>query len=407
MTPPEPVASARSDLEVNTPLLLLGGLAHALSITRSLGRRGVPIIYLGNRSSATTFSRHLAEFVEVDELAPDSFMEGLRRPATPRGVVLPLGDRGNECVAHHRDEMEDLGYVVIEANDSAMLDMLDKQRTYEIARKADVKAPKTVVLTDPSGVAAALEETGLPAALKPRISHQYAAHFAGKAVVVESVEQAEQAARAITDAGVELLMTEVVQGPEGTYWGYYVYVDQDGAPLFQFTKRKLRQYPLGFGLGTLHRMENNNDVIDAGWRFAQMADVRGLVNIEFKHDSRSGEYVLIESNHRITAANELIRRAGIDLAEFIYRRLTDQPTAPMPEPRTDLVLWWPIRDTVAAVGQMGAGELSLGQWLGQLRGRIILPAFSLTDPVPALGATARSLRNADRHIRRVLGRSHR
>lgn len=51
--------------------------------------------------------------------------------------------------------------------------MLDKERSYEIARAHGIPTPPTVPIEDPSGLREALDIIGLPAAIKPRVSHQY------------------------------------------------------------------------------------------------------------------------------------------------------------------------------------------------------------------------------------------
>ena len=53
-------------------------------------------------------------------------------------------------------------------------------------------------------------------------------------------------------------------------------------------------------------------------------------NVEFKRDTRDGRLKLIECNHRFTAANELVRRAGIDLARIAYDRACGDDVPPTP-----------------------------------------------------------------------------
>jgi D-aspartate ligase len=89
----------------------------------------------------------------------------------------------------------------------------------------------------------------------------------------------------ILDAGHPMLVTEYVPGPDDQYRSYYTYLDHEGEPLVHFTKRKLRQYPTHFGLGSYHLTEWNPEVAELGLRFARGAGLRGLVNVEFKRDA--------------------------------------------------------------------------------------------------------------------------
>lgn len=389
------------------PVVLLGGLANSLSVARSLGARGVPIHYIGDRWANVRFSRYLTSFVALEPGPANRYMAPLRRSGLVGAVVIPCGDDGLEFVARNRQELASLGFIAIDAQDDMLLAMLDKEKTYEIARRAGIPAPATVHIEDPGMLPDAISRIGLPAALKPRVSHDYARHFAGKAVVAENVSQAEASYREISSRGIDLLMTEIIPGPEGTYWGYYAYIDESGSRLLEFTKRKLRQFPLGFGLGTLHRMEPNDSVLQVGRRFVEAAGLRGLVNVEFKQDDRDGSYVLIECNHRITAANELMRSSGIDLAHFVYARLVGEACSCVEERRAGVALWWPFRDTIAALAQMRAGELGFAQWLDGLRGRIVFPFFTLSDPLPVFASVVRSMSRAGIRLRRLFALAHR
>ena len=54
----------------------------------------------------------------------------------------------------------------------------------------------------------AVEAIGFPAALKPRVSHAFARHFAGKAVVVDEVGTAEATFRQMHEKGIEVVLAD-------------------------------------------------------------------------------------------------------------------------------------------------------------------------------------------------------
>jgi D-aspartate ligase len=394
---------AGSDDRVDVaPVVILGGLANALSVGRSLGARGIPVHFFGDRWAGLRFSRYCREFVAIGPGEPDRYWEPLLARGPGRGVVIPCGDDALEFVAHRREGLEAAGYLPIEAHDEGLLAMLDKECAYDIARASDVRCPRTVPVSDVDELRVAVEMIGLPAALKPRVSHAFARHFAGKAVVETELASAIATFQQMRAKGIDVVLTEIIPGPEGSYWGYYTYVDEGGELQWEFTKRKLRQYPLGFGLGTLHRMERNEAVIAVGRKFVEGAGLRGLVNAEFKEDSRDGRYVFIECNHRITAANELMVAAGIDLGSYVYDRVVGDRPAPVEVMRDDLALWWPIRDTAAALQMFFAGELTVRGWLAGFRGRILFPAVRVTDPVPSISSLLRGVARLPARVRRLL-----
>jgi predicted ATP-grasp superfamily ATP-dependent carboligase len=198
-----------------------------------------------------------------------------------------------------------------------------------------------------------------------------------------------------------MIATEIVPGPE-LFSSYYSYIDGDGEPLFHYTKRKLRQFPIGFGLGTYHRSDWDADVAEEGLRFFRSIGLRGLGCVEFKRDERDGRLKLIECNHRITAADALQRACGLELGRLVYERALGLPvTPPGEEFRSGVGLWFPVEDTRAFLGYRRAGELTLGAWLRSLAAPVRFPVASLTDPLPAIVG---AMRRIGRAFRRLLPR---
>lgn len=390
------------EVTAQTPVVLLGGQVNSLSVGRSLGARGIPVHFIGDRSAGLRFSRYCDTFTVVGPGDSTRYLAPLQQRGPGTGVIIPCGDDGLEFVAENRQLLTDMGYTPIEANDAALLAMLDKEHAYAIARANSVRSPRTVPIGDVAELSLAAEVIGFPAAIKPRVSHIFARHFAGKAVVVEDLATAEAVYTRVKERHIDVVLTEIIPGPEGSFWGYYTYIDETGNLLFEFTKRKLRQYPLGFGLGTLHRMDTNEAVIEIGRRFVKGADLRGLVNVEFKRDERNGEYAFIECNHRITAANELMVAAGIDLGSFVFDRLTGKEPEPVVTKRDDLALWWPVRDMSAAISMMLARQLTFREWLRGLRGRVTTPVFRLSDPMPSAAGLIRSVARLPKRLIRLM-----
>jgi D-aspartate ligase len=364
---------------------MLGGLGGTLSVTRSLARAGIRVYVLGDSSSPARFSRHCHSFVDLGTEAGvhDRWLEWLERG--PRGaVVLTCHDDGLELVATRRDWLVERGYLPPEADDEVLLAMLDKQRTYELARQVGVPAPRTWAVTTPADLDAVGEDISYPCALKPRHSHLYVRSFDAKLVTVGSEPELRAELARTSAAGLEMIVTEVIPGRHDQHFSYYTYLDGAGEPLFHFTKRKLRQYPAGWGLGCYHGVDWNPEVAELGLRLLQAIGVRGLATPEFKRDSRDGLLKLIEVNHRFTAANELVRAAGIDLALIAYNRAVGRPTPGLNGYRRGGHLWYPLQDARAFVAYRRRGELTTREWLRSLARRQHPALFAWDDPLPSV-----------------------
>lgn len=382
------------------PVVLLGGDVNAVSASRSAGRRGRAVFALPQRSGhvAVRSSRFTTWCPELPagSAAADAWHTWLRR--VPASVVIPLSDVGVEFAAAHRGTITDQGHRPAEGDDDFLRAMLDKQATYLLADAAGVARPRTTEVSDVEEAVQAARDIGYPCALKPRTSHLWSASGGqGKAVVVQDERELLASCAEVLGVGAQMVVTEIVTGPDDAFCSYYGYRDAHGNELLHYTKRKLRQHPIHFGGGTYHRTEDVPEAAEVGRQFFASAGLVGLGNVEFKRDARDGKLKLIECNPRITAAAELIRRSGVDLTEVVYAGALGRPISVGPIVQ-GLHQWVPGKDLKALRDYRRAGELSTSQWLRSMAGRQSFPLAAADDPMP-------SLRNALLRGRRAVSRS--
>lgn len=370
----------------NPPVVILGGDANAISVARSLGAAGVTVYAIGSGSEAVQFSRYCAHFIRL--AASDvqaAWMDWLKCRGPQGAVLLPCTDDGLELIARHRPELEALGYRPVEATDQVILAMLDKERTYSLARDLGVRAPNTITLRSAQDLEAATRILNFPCALKPLHSHRFAQHFrTKKAFVVNSPTELREVFTPLQALGLEMLATEIVSGGDGRYVSYYTYLDELGHPLIHFTKHKIRQFPTGFGLATFQVSTWDPLVAELGLRFCQGVGLRGLAAVEFKYDHHNRPF-LIECNHRFTAANELVRLSGVDLALIAYARAVGHTWPEVSSFKQGVYMWNPIQDVRALRSYRRDGALSILGWVGSLLHPLHFPVAHLSDPLPTLG----------------------
>lgn len=376
------------------PAVLLGGESIAVSAARGLAATGVEVHALGHATDPIRASRACRRFVDAGgkEGRVERYLAWLDEHRLG-AAILPCDDDGLEMVARHRATLAEWGHLPVEADDDVLLAMLDKERTYELSRAAGVPTPRTATVRSHADAEAAAADFPFPCALKPLHSHVFAQHFSArdKVLVVESADDLHRQFERMLAHGVQMLVTEIVPGDDRQFCSYYTYVSSDGEPLFHFTKRKLRQFPIGFGL-TCYQETNWEPVVAAhGERFCRETGLRGVANIEFKHDARDGEWKIIECNHRFSAANELVRAAGIDIPVLAYNRLVGRPDPPVSSYRLGLRMWHPLEDLRALRDYRRTGEWTTSRWALSLLHRQHFPMLDARDPGPTLASLATKL----------------
>jgi predicted ATP-grasp superfamily ATP-dependent carboligase len=379
-------------LDTSTPVLVLGGKENSLSLARHLGRLGIEVRVSGPANCWGMYSRNCTKALRIPfgVKAVDHWRD-LLLPEGASGfeghVILPCSDDALEFVAEH-DEALRQRYLYDHNAPHMRLALLDKLKTMEMARAAGLDTPDYWPVSNESEVRELRAKITFPVMVKPLLSHRFSRVFGRKLFIVENdFEDLVEKVKLARAHELEVMVIEMIPGPDSLLTSYYTYVDDEGANLFHFTKRVLRRYPTNRGGACYHITEWLPDTADLGRRFFAEIEFRGLGNIEFKRDIRDGKLKVIEANARFTAAQELAVRAGTPIDLVVYCDLTGQAVPRFPRYREFLRYWYPLRDFLAFLELRKRGELTTLGWIKSvLPYRWVSPLHSFSDIVPSLSA---------------------
>ncbi len=385
-----------------------------MPVARSLGRAGISVYALGARSDAARFSRYCETFVDLGagEGVQERWLSWLLRSAPRGSVLLPCADDGLELIARHRALLSENGLRAVDVDDRVVLAMLDKAHTYELAQDVGIPFPTSIVLSDDTDIHNAAEQMRFPCAMKPIESHHFARHFGVKALIVKDSAELYDAHRRTQALGMRMMLTDIIPGDDDQLVAYFSYLDDRGEPVFDFTSRKLRQFPPGFGLATYSLQAWEVEVAEVALRFLRGIGLRGLSYTEFKRDPRDGQLKLIECNNRFTIE---MHGFHVDVPLFVYKRaLGEGGAAPERVPgvssqtrvkhsapvanRPDIepwYLWNPLPDVVSYFILRREGRITFREWIRSLRRPLHLYVFQWRDIGPTLGVSF--TRSVDRY----------
>jgi predicted ATP-grasp superfamily ATP-dependent carboligase len=382
-------------------VIVLGGSANALSIARTLGRAGVSVYAINERSSAIHQSRFIRPIAMPRHATSQDWLDYLLGPRSDplRGsVLLAASDAGVELLANHRGEL--LGrFLLDDSNPKAQLCMLDKLCTYEAALDAGVPTPRFWRIR-PDNVEAFRSELIYPLLVKPLHSETFVARFGRKYFLATSFDEVMAGVHAAAGAGIDVLLMEMIPGPDDRLCSYYTYLDESGEPQFHFTKRIIRRYPMNLGAATYHVTDHIPELRELALALLDQVGLRGLANVEFKLDVRDGKFKLIECNARFTASTQLLAECGFDLGRWVYDRITGRPSVPLVDYPNDVHLWSPVDDARAFFELRARGELTPRAWGASLLHRQFFAYLDWRDPGPSIVMNARLARAALRKLLR-------
>ena len=393
---------------------MLSGYVVGMGPIRSLGERGVRVV-LGatNPADPTRASRYLTEVLALPDPAVDEegFVVALEAAAEryPGAVVFPAGDDTLIAVSRNRERLAERFRVACDDWD-AVRTFVDKQYTYSLAESAGVPVPRTVVPTSLEDVESYAARIDYPVLVKPSQSHLYSERFGRKLTQVEDADALRAAYTEAADAGLEVVLQEMIPGEDtlGTYYNCYMV---DGESVAEFTARKVRLQPSPYGRASSMVSRWVPDLVKPGRAVLRAADYGGFACIEFKQDPRDGIHKLMEVNARINMSSLLAVRSGIDFAWLIYRHLAfgEMPT---PARQATGVYWIDGgRDLFAGARDAIGRRTSLRALVEPYARRHVWAMFDRRDPRPAITrylgfGTAAARRLTGRLLRRSGAAEH-
>ncbi len=390
------------------PAIILDGRVNALSIARSLARMGVAVHALGEWDSPIRYSRcaHWVRIPESNEPAAHwtEFLLGPQSESLRGAVLMAAGDAGLEIMMAHRQALGER-FLLDETDITAQQCMLNKLSTYRAAKEAGVPTPRFWLASSADAVAALRDELVFPLLVKPTLSHVFERQFDVKHLTVENYDELIATLRDVGEAESEIMLVEKIPGLDDRLCSYYTYLDADGNPQFDLTKRVIRRYPVGQGNACYHITDRSPEVRELALRLLRHVGLRGLANVEFKRDDRDGQLKLIECNARFTAPDCLIARSGFNLGRFVYKRIVGLPAEPLTDYRTGVRLWYPIEDYLSYRELRRRGEMTRRQWLSSIAHRQTFPMFQFRDPLPTLVTEWRRAKRIAGRLKRKLFRT--
>jgi D-aspartate ligase len=367
--------------------ILFGGFFQTFRVVESLAARSIPVYVLNDRWAVARYSR-LAKAIRLPEDEPyvqaaTDFLTSDASNYLAGSVLLAAGDQELEVLSSHRETLARKFRLDL-SNPFAQKMMLNKLATYKAAKEVGVTTPQFWEIKTEADLHQLRHEFTYPLIAKPHVAHVFMREFKRKFFVAQYFQELLDCYRVAERAGIDVVLLEMIPGPDSKLCSYYTYLDEEGNALFDFTKRVIRRYPVNMGLASYHITDHVEGIREPALRLFRHVGLQGLANAEFKYDDRDGRFKLIECNARFTAANTLVAKAGCDLGNFVYNRIVGIPQAPPTKFRSGLRLWDPPRDFRAFLELRERGEMTVVQWLSSIMHRNSIAYFSWRDPVPSI-----------------------
>lgn len=393
------------NLKTDVPVILLGGQRNTLAVARNLGRNGVKVLVSGRPTCWGLYTTQCAgRFIIPREASPKDFWRKMlltdADPALGGAIVFAMNDDALQFLIVHHKELRSR-YILDDMDPDLYEALLDKVKTLELARVANMATPKNWITRETSDLHKVAESVQFPVIIKPVHTHRFAQIFGVKLFLAHDAETLLEKAMLAVDRNVPFMIVEMIPGPDTNLKGYYTYITKDGERLFEYTHSVIRRFPPGWGMGCCHHALILPEVVEAGRKFLSGIGFQGFANVEFKKDQSDGQLKVIEVNTRFTAPHELMVRSGMPLDLIVYRYLTGQQVPQYHQVNRNFGSWLPVFDFMAFRQLNKRGEMTFWFWVADvLSRRPVLNVFSWSDPRPILKVITLSLKKSLRRLGR-------
>lgn len=375
----------------------------ALTITRSLGRQGVPVVRIHpNRMDRSLTSKYCSRV----EVSPDlyeseqdtlDFLISMRQRYVGPAILIPASDDCAYFISKHHAVLSQ-AFAVMASPWDVMSGLVDKQKQYAYAHGLGIPIPETYFpgdIAEVNQLAHVLPH--YPYVIKPLVAHAWRragmkeVSKGNKGFAVHTPQELIDKYRTIASGDRQVMIQEVIGGADDRLFTFLSYFDAQSKPLAYCVRKKIRQLPVDFGYCTLTVSCFDPAVVEQSLRLLQGLGFHGMSGVEWKLDPRTGQYKLIEINGRAVNTIGIGAACGVDLPYIAFRDMARLPVTPVTGWEAG-AKWINVADDVWAARTLHQrGALSLREWWrsiigpGPGSGRIVDAVYAADDLRPFVG----------------------
>lgn len=366
-------------------VLLIGSDFQALGVARALSAEKIPFALLETEPGIARYSRSIQQrFVKRDLLTSENSVDYLLQLAQQHSLegwcVFCVNDETIEFLAKNHQSLSST-YRLSVMPWEVTQNFYEKDRAGLAAKQAGIPIPKVYPSSSLEELLGA--QPDYPMVLKPTFKKDYYDKTNDKALLIQDrndlIAKYQSMNRLI--ATKQILAQEFLSGGTRNLFSFAGIFDGENI-LAGLTSHRIRQHPMDFGHATTYaELRSIPELEELAKRFFKQIQYRGIAEVEFMLDERTGEYKFIEMNGRFWGWHMLAYHAGLNLPATLFRMLNGQPTA-FTSPRHDARWVRMLTDLPTILGETLRGRMSPTKILQTFRNYRSDAVWSWRDPLP-------------------------
>lgn len=390
-------------MDTSVPCVVICPGYHGHAVARSLGRLGVSVYGVhSDPKSPSAKSKYWREnfFWDVSKASEQDSVEwflSLARNIGSHPILLATDDNSCLFLDNNSERLKD-EYIFPTLSNGLVYTLNNKKDLFFLCKEKSVRTPNCWFPKCRNDLIQFIEQNTFPVLIKGIETTVLQKKVGLRMLVVKDATALLYFYTMMKGVGYsDLMLQEYIPGDDENVWMFNGYFDKNSNCLFGLTGRKLRQYPPYTGITCLGISQTNETLYRQANSFLRSIEYRGIVDIDFKYNRRTGEFYLLDPNPRLGVAFRMfVDNRGMDVVRAFYLDMTGQPfTAGVPiegrkwitEPFDIFSSWKYWRDK----------RLRLIDWIRSFRGLKEAQWFFLHDMRPFFMVWLRSLQRVLRN----------
>ncbi len=263
----------------------------------------------------------------------ERFMIELAGRMGRKAAIIASADQFVTAIAAHAAALEPY-FIFRPASVITQALLATKTRQYDVAEGNGLPVPKTAFVRSIEEARQFGREARFPCLLKPVHCREWERFPQGhpllgvKIVLAHSAEELEAKYRLAEGVTPELVIQEIVEGPDTAKLVYLSCYGRGSRRLGSCIVRQLRTTPIYFGSASVVEPVSDPEADALCDGFFRAIGYEGICELELKRDTRDGRVKLIEANPRYSITADAAPYAGVELGWLHYLDLIGEPAEP-------------------------------------------------------------------------------
>ncbi len=396
---------------------------NGLSIIQALGRAKIPCIAMDCERAIGTYSKYGHYQRCPDPLTDeDKFIEFLydycKKQNLPP-VLFPTNDHWAVAISKHKNMLREVSYPCVSEWNTIDI-VISKNKFYDIGMQKEYLTPRTWNVEESYKI----DKKDYPLIIKPLFRRMPSSDNNMKIfsenmdrlrfTVVNNKKELNEFLNTEEEFLSNLIIQQFIHGKSDCMYTVGIYTDNNSEVKGIFTGRKMRGFPAAYGdciIGESHEL--SQEILAKVQYIVKDLKYKGLAEFEYKKDTETGKYLLIEINPRSWSWIGITSACGVNLPYIAYQDMIGEMVKPVKSTAKNGEVKYVklLQDAQNCLHSYKydypAWHMSFKEWKKSLSAKkIVYAEFALDDPMVAIHAIKNQFTGVVSGLLKHAGKNH-